>query len=326
MSNPAAENINDKKAESALEIKRIQEHMKQIIEAINANNLTRAIIASIEFGEYLQSLFPSLKLEEIQKKLSLFKEHFKDHKVPAMLIPSTIFEAKTAIFMGVAEGANANTLHILTNLSNGINCFTYLLDADKVKEGFDAVKYDELDRIQPIAEKFIMDDLIPNTPARMQMNNAIQGVVKADNNDIDKKTELTLRNLVENLKEKSTDYYSDPDKNSKKTKKLQQTCKLAVKATDKKFAELSPKNWAVIRNNILLAIAAIGTLGLALGVRALYTKVTTGEVSLRFKDKNIIKSSEAAVNSVNNKKTDASVQQTEEVVNENQHTIHNQRI
>ena len=267
-------------------VKKIKTHFDQIYQAIEAENLTLAIFASMEFGEYLYNQFDAGPEEHI-KWIKPLASEYSEKPIPTMLVSTAINEAKAALTMANSETSDYNVISTLTHIASGINCFNSLLGDDRcgdVLEGIPkTILYKQLDQLQPIAEKFISEDLIPNKPARMQMNNAINGIVSfADTQERDNK--LILQNLAKNLKEESTKYYADSNKTESKTKKYQKICKIQFEASESKLVESLPEHWKVVRDNTLLAIAAITTFGFALGIRAAYTKYKTGEVSILFKD------------------------------------------
>ena len=257
----------------------LKAHFDKILKNINANNLYATMLGMLEFGEFLQACFPNTKLENIQKALRPYKYHFSNIDVPPLDISAAIFEAKTQVFMEVAEGADVNTINTLTNLSNGVNCFNNLLNDAKSAQALRQINIANQDNLIDHAREFLQNDLIPCTPERVKVKNAINSIKQFSKSLQGDHKEITAK-VAETITKNSDAHFAKPHKTKADILAFQVNSLIPLNVVHIDMQKAGYTGWDITFKNAAIAIAGVVTAGVGFALAAGIHWITTGKAKV----------------------------------------------
>lgn len=182
------------------------------------------------------------------------------------------FTLKEQIINFIRQANNDSGQELLPTITNGLALFSSIAEsavsADVIRVDLESVR------------NFIKNDLKPNTPFRLTIENKINRIKQHGEKllSLDKKSTKSseLLGLARNYRDYMNEYFLSSKQDIDK-KKIFDNCK---KAYNSKKQALSQHRLSKSVENFLIWLAGTATIGLAYIGKAIYSKITTGKASV----------------------------------------------
>ncbi len=142
-------------------------------------------------------------------------------------------------------------------------------------------------RLQVMATNYIENELLPQTPLRAKLDNAINEIILYGREHAlipgAKFKSVAAFELSQKLRTLADDYFSKQYKSLELKETFHHECLAAVQQSHLVLNQHRTPRWQRLLGNVLLAVSAVLTLGLTLAAKWHYSKMTTGMPTF-FKD------------------------------------------
>ncbi|MEO8402052.1 MAG: hypothetical protein ABI597_09710 [Gammaproteobacteria bacterium] len=269
----------------------IQHIIDALRHALNANppNIDSALLSFAQLGEFLETKYPRVDMENVfnslatkildYKDLQFIDSDFRSSLVNCARVIKTLREIKVT---PDTEEDKKTYSTLRPSIENGVKCFMKLLGSDRVNQALADEANADTTALRAEATRFLKQDLIPNTPVRKQIEAHAESIKQQGRLHTATAVRSACFTIADKIRETSDAIFSNPQKTQADVEKLAHLKNdQAIAACYEKLKQhRSHKVFRVLRK-IFLGVGVVA-LGIVIPVAAkmIYSKVTTGSFSL----------------------------------------------
>lgn len=263
---------------------KIQHFMEALTQALNANPLKidSALLSFAQLGEFLETEYPRVSMENVFKSLADKIDDYKDRQLSLVNCARVIKTFSEIEIQSEAEEDKKTYRNLQSSIQNGVRCFTRLLGTDRVNAAVAEEANTDITELRTEATRFLKQDLIPNTPVRKQIEAHAESIRQQGRLHKAPAVRNACFTIAGKIQETSDAVFSNPQKTKADVDKLVNLKQddEVVACYEKLKQHRSHKVFRVLRK-IFFGVSVLA-LGIVIPVAAkmIYSKVTTGAYSL----------------------------------------------
>ncbi len=254
-------------------------------------DIPSTLFKMLKLSEFLTKKFPHLTHAKIKAEVKRFFAEFARENKPFATALILAGDALENAEHELAGNKDKKIKSALADLKFGLDCVNALVlsDYDLDKELHAEIEPAAKARVLTVATKFLVEDLIPNSSIRRELDDDLAEIKKfgvnklkssKDNDLLSKDQAAVTIELSKNLSVLSDNYFRAALKTDAIKTAFKSNSENEITKATEVLGKTAPLKWKSLMKKVLFTISVVATAGLTLAVKAAHQKVTTGRVSL----------------------------------------------